>query len=143
MKIKLTKISEYLVDAKSIRVSALVRYWDDAELNGEQCSEDITTFPMQNGERWEPLINIDSGSIYNWPKDTTANVHFKVCDQCGIIIFSAVDVLFQDEGYVPDLLCPEGEGYGDYIIMKIDSDGIIKNWNPKLIQDIFYNAIED
>ena len=25
-------------------------------------------------------------------------------------------------------MCPEGEGYGDYVIMKIDGDGKIEKW---------------
>jgi hypothetical protein len=25
-------------------------------------------------------------------------------------------------------MCPKGEGYGDYVIMNIDSDGKIEKW---------------
>jgi len=27
-------------------------------------------------------------------------------------------------------MCPEGEGFGDYIKMVIDENGKIKNWKP-------------
>ncbi len=33
-------------------------------------------------------------------------------------------------GYVPSIMCPEGNGYGDYVIMKVDAEGRIANWRP-------------
>jgi hypothetical protein len=27
-------------------------------------------------------------------------------------------------------MCPEGNGYGDYVIMKVDAEGRIANWRP-------------
>ena len=36
------------------------------------------------------------------------------------------------DGYVPSIMCPEGEGYGDYVIMEIDGDGRIANWKVDL-----------
>ncbi|MBF1490742.1 MAG: hypothetical protein HXN77_09620, partial [Prevotella pallens] len=33
------------------------------------------------------------------------------------------------DSYVPEVLCPKGEGYGDYIIMTVDKDGFIKDWH--------------
>ena len=30
------------------------------------------------------------------------------------------------------MMCPEGGGYGDYIIMKIDENGVIRNWNVNI-----------
>lgn len=38
-------------------------------------------------------------------------------------------MVIDGDGYVPDFLCPKSEGYGDYIIMDIDSNGFIKNWD--------------
>lgn len=32
------------------------------------------------------------------------------------------------EGYVPSIMCPEGDGFGDYVIMEIAEDGSIANW---------------
>ena len=36
------------------------------------------------------------------------------------------------EGYVPSIMCPEGKGYGDYVIMEIDGDGRIAKWRADL-----------
>lgn len=33
-------------------------------------------------------------------------------------------------------MCPADEGYGDYIIMNIDEDGIIQGWRKDLISRI-------
>jgi hypothetical protein len=32
------------------------------------------------------------------------------------------------EGYVIDMMCPVGEGFGDYVIMDIDANGKILNF---------------
>ena len=34
----------------------------------------------------------------------------------------------EEDGYVPKTLSPKENGYGDYIIMDIDSEGKINNW---------------
>ena len=64
---------------------------------------------------------------------TTADIHYKVCDDG---VYTLLDEggakIVAKDGYVPDIMCPEGEGYGDYIIMKIDGKGNIANWNPML-----------
>lgn len=127
------------VDLAFINVCAEVRYWDDAVLDGEDCTEACEYFPCKEGDCWKPEIDIDNGIILNWDSGHTAKVHFKICDMCA---YSIVDgdgetVLYKDWSYVPDILCPGGDGYGDYIIMNIDSDGRIANWNADLILEIF------
>jgi len=32
------------------------------------------------------------------------------------------------QGYVTECLAVNDDGYGDYIIMKVDSEGIIQDW---------------
>ena len=32
------------------------------------------------------------------------------------------------DGYVPKMMSPKEEGYGDYVIMDVDCDGKIDNW---------------
>ena len=34
-------------------------------------------------------------------------------------------------GYVPECLCPSGEGWSDYMIMHIDENGQIADWDIK------------
>ena len=33
-------------------------------------------------------------------------------------------------------MCPESNGYGDYIIMEIDKDGKIDKWDSLLVREI-------
>lgn len=40
------------------------------------------------------------------------------------------------DGYVPKIMCPADEGYGDYIIMNIDENGFIQGWEKELISRI-------
>lgn len=40
--------------------------------------------------------------------------------------------------YVPKLLCPEDDGFGDYINFDVDADGFIKGWkfNQSLVDEL-------
>lgn len=38
------------------------------------------------------------------------------------------EVLYELEGYVPNYIVPEKDGYGDYINLKIADNGLILNW---------------
>lgn len=79
--------------------------------------------------RWCPIIDVDNGVVINWEKGTTLDCYYKTSDECafdyeqeGIKIISYYD-------YVPGFLSIEDEGYGDYIIIKIDKEGRIHNWS--------------
>lgn len=124
------------MSAAYIEVSANVRYWEDATINGAD-DTDGTLTPSRNGECWTPVIRLADGVVMDWPQGTVANVHFKVCDQG--------EYWLQDERrkriakwgghYVPDdFLCPGDNGDGDYIIMKINAEGVIQKWkNPEIL----------
>lgn len=116
--------------AELLKVSAGVRYWEDATVNGQEDTEG-TLIPFKNGDYWEPVINIDSGLIEGWPEGTTASIHYKVCDD-GIYAITDKNglVATKKDGYVPDCLSPEEDGFGDYIIMEVDEKGQIKGWEP-------------
>ena len=47
-----------------------------------------------------------------------------------------MDVIESYDGYVPKVMCPVDEGYGDYIIMDIDENGFIQDWNKELIRKL-------
>lgn len=115
---------------KYIEVSAEVRYWDDATVNGEVDAHG-TLIPFRNGNLWSPVINLADGSIVNWPQGTTAEIHYKVCDQGEYWLLNENKQRIAKWGgyYVPDeFLCHGGKGYGDYIIFKADAEGKIENW---------------
>jgi len=116
-------------------VDAGVRYWEDATVNGVD-DEDGTLIPHRNGERWQPAIDLATGEILDWPTGTTADVHYKVCDDGEYWLADETGKrLWKRKGYyVPDdLLCVGDRGYGDYIIFKVDADGKIVGWKrPKI-----------
>lgn len=130
MKVKIKFEQE--VDIKFLKVSAGVRGWEDAVVNGED-DEDGDLIPCRNGDRWEPLIDIDKGQIVNWNQGTTAEIHYKVCDDGVYTLMDANQKSIAERNdYVPEIMCPDDEGYGDYIIMTVDAHGFIANWNPDL-----------
>lgn len=150
MKITINKPTEF--EVVYLEVDAGVRYWDDGYINGMKdtdCEETdgIPQMPCAEymGEqhmvlrgynwRWRPLIDIETGQIVNWSQGTTARVHYKVCDDflCDILDGNK-NVITSYDGYVPKIMCPADEGYGDYIIMNIDENGFIQGWEKELIK---------
>lgn len=121
------------VEIKTIEVAAKARYWEDAKING-QSTEKGDLVPFKKGDLWCPIIDIDTGIIKNWPQGTTAKIHFKVCD-CGSYYLKDEQgntVLSIEDDYVPKIMCPKENGYGDYIIMDINENGKIQNWKPDI-----------
>ncbi len=130
MQVELTVTKEF--DIKTLKVEAGVRYWEDTTVNGEEDTEGLF-IPCRSGSLWKPEIDVESGVIINWKEGEEADVHYKVCD-------SGCYHLYDDQGqcvvsleneYVPTMLAPGGDGFGDYIIMKIDASGKIENWSPE------------
>lgn len=120
-------------DARFLKAICGVRYWEDAEVNGEPEAEELPTIPFSGPDAWKPMIDIEGGLIVGWPKGTTAKVHYKVCD-AGLytLLDYSLNVIKEIDGYVPKIMCPGGDGYGDYVIMEIDGDGKIANWSVDL-----------
>lgn len=134
-----------------LKVRAGVRYYEDGTVNGkrdisyeEQKQGATPAMPCvvksdefdKDGWSWNLEIDAESGIILNWQKGVKAQTHYKVCDECVIELFEeGVLKCTNDEYYyVPDFLCPDEEGYGDYMIMTIDENGQIANWNKKKLQ---------
>ena len=124
------------VDIKTLKVTIDEPGWEDATVNDIE-DTDGDRMPCRNGNSWCPIIDIDTGIIRNWIKGTIADIHYKVCDS-GIyeLLDAEGNEIIKDENYVPSIMCPEGEGYGDYIKMKVNADGQICNWQPNL-DDLF------
>lgn len=125
---EVTVTEEKVFNAVFLQVSAGVRYWENATVNGQKDTEG-DLIPFRYGDYWKPKIHIDAGTVIDWPEGTTADIHYKVCDDG---VYTLLDEggakILEQDGYVPDIMCPEREGYGDYIIMKIDGSGKIANW---------------
>lgn len=138
MKVKVLR--EVDVDVARIHVCAYVRYWEDGTVNGERDvdlyeNEDATPkMPCAKKENdewyWCPEIDVETGQILNWEKGVTANIHYKVCDEFACIVYDANNEEVRNYcEYVPRFMCPKAEGYGDYIIMDVNEEGFIQNWN--------------
>lgn len=125
------------IDVKYIEVFAHARYWEDSTVDGVE-DTDGKLIPCKYQSIWNPIIEIETGKIINWEIGKTASIHYKVCD-CGEY---KIQDRYQDnklsyEGYVPRFMCPKENGYGDYIIMDIYKDGVIKDWafNADMIEE--------
>ncbi len=129
---ELTITIKKTVPVKYLRAECGVRYWEDAKVNGVEDTEG-TLIPCRIGDIWCPVIDLDTGKIENWPEGTTASIHYKVCDE-GVytLLNENREVVASVDGYVIGMMCPEGGGYGDYVIMKIGPDGAIANWEVDL-----------
>ena len=137
-----------------------VRYWCDSEVNGKDdidfyetkgegcpampCAVQIKVRPRSciysDHWRWRLIINIETGRILNWQQGNTASVHYKVCDgfACCFTDNSSESILDYD-GYVPSFMCLKGEPDGDYIIMDIDENGYIKDWDSSKVKKFVEN----
>jgi hypothetical protein len=127
MKVELIVKKEF--DVKYLFAEVGARYWEDATVNGVEDTEG-TLIPCRDGDAWKPLIDLETGTIVNWEKGKTAKTHYKSCDSN---IFKLLDenknVIVEIDGYVIDMMCPVGNGYGDYVIMNIDENGKIENFS--------------
>jgi len=126
MKVTLKIEKEY--DAVYLGAQCEVRYWEDAKVNGVE-DENGDLIPCRSGDTWEPKIRLEDGKIMNWKDGVSAEIHYKVCD-AGVymLLDGAEDLIVEKDGYVPSMMCPEGGGYGDYIIMNVNADGMIDKW---------------
>jgi len=127
-----------------IEVSAEVRYWEDAIVNGKN-DDNGKLIPLRNGTFWRPIINLSDGKIQDWPKGATANIHYKVSDAGEYWLLNKNKERIAKWGgyYVPNqFLCHGDDGYGDYIILNVNDEGAIENWTiPEIIWSC--NTLDD
>lgn len=130
--------------ATYIEVEAEVRYWEDATINGQEDTEG-KLIPFRFGKQWCPIIRLEDGRIIGWPEGTTADIHYKVCDQGEYWLSDESGKNAKWRGYyVPDkFLCHGNTGYGDYIIFKVGPDGLIQGWTRPEIDPDQWDFISD
>jgi len=118
-----------------LSVAAKPRYWEDATVNGETDTEDGQLIPHKSYDVWNLTIELATGRVLGWLAGTTAEVHYKVCDQGEYWLVDENGKSAKWTGdYVPtDLLAVGSNGYCDYIILKISAEGMIEGWKqPEL-----------
>lgn len=120
------------IPVKYLRAECGVRHWEDAIVNDVEDS-DGKLIPLRNGDTWDVTIDLATGKIEGWPEGTAADIHYKVCDAGVYTLLDDARLQIKSiDGYVPKMMCPEGNGFGDYVIMKIAADGTIAKWKADL-----------
>lgn len=122
--------------ATHLDVEAGVRYWEDAAVNGTS-DDDGTLIPGRDGETWKIRLRLMDGVVEAWPEGTTAEIHYKVCDDGAYWLSDASGKRLAkwSGSYVPnDFLCHGDEGFGDYIILKVGEDGRIESYKKSAIR---------
>lgn len=132
MSVALTVSVQQSVQVSYLQAECGVRYWEDATVNGE-ADEDGSRIPFRKADAWCPLIELSTGLVMSWPAGTTADIHYKICDDGAYhLLDAAFNTVKRIDGYVPKIMCPGDDGFGDYVIMKIDGNGQIEGWKPDL-----------
>ena len=140
-------------DVMYIHADHGVKYYDDSEHNGVDDDDTSPKMPCYDKEdrRWKLTIDIETGQIINWEKGNTAKIHYKVCDDGVYKIFdkNMIQIGKTIHSYVPEIFAIDDDGYGDYVIMTIDENGFIFDWNidsediDAMFKNDFYYDEED
>ena len=130
--ITVTVTTKQATPVKYLQARCNVRYWEDATVDGVS-DEDGSRIPCREGDIWAPLIDLETGKIENWTQGIAADIHYKVCDE-GIysLLNERREEVVTIDDYVPSIMCPKDNGYGDYVIMDVNADGVIQNWKVSL-----------
>jgi hypothetical protein len=138
MKINIT--TPKTIEVIKLRAVMDVRYWEDGTVNDVEDAEG-NLIPCRVGDAWDITIDIATGVIEGWPEGTTADVHYKVCDAGQYSLIGPNGEIYGPfDRYVPAALAPNGDGYGDYVIMNINRRGAIAEWNPEDVRDILMDG---
>ena len=99
---------------------------------GESNMEQVIFF---SGILFGQIIGIFLGpKIYQTVKSKIESYRNRKTTQQTQIIVDGNKIFDNEEaccGYVPECLCPSGEGWSDYMIMHIDENGQIADWDIK------------
>lgn len=121
MKITINRPVE--IEVKYVRLVVPVNYGDEDMPND---------FPGRDeDDYWTAEIDVDTGRIENWP-GLAHQLFMKVCDEGSYYLLDAAknEVAKLEDHGVPHGVIP-GED-GDYIELKIEHDGTIKNWPKRM-----------
>lgn len=123
--------------SKYLLVQAEPRYWDDSSFDG---IEDVggKLVPLRKDDLIEWMIDIEKGIILNWP-EVEAYIHYKVCDggEYFLLDENFNKIAKENSYYVPNkFLCHGDNGYGDYVIFRVNKKGEIQEYKiPKINEE--------
>jgi len=122
-----------MTEAHFIEVHAAVRYWEDGWLNGKQDNEG--TVPLRVGDDWRPTIELATGRILDWPAGFELQTCYKVCDAGEYWLLDADRKrIAKSKGYYVPGFLDQKDADGDYIVLDVGADGLIKGWRPPVIK---------
>lgn len=123
-----------IINATYLLVDAEPRYWEDTEVDGV-VDETGNLVPCKEANRWKPIIDLKTGRIINWEQGKTAKVHYKVCDQGEYFLLdeNKDKIAKYYSFYVPDILSPKRDGFGDYIILDVAKNGLIDDFKNQIV----------
>ena len=129
---KVTVIEKSQVEIKSVLIDINPRHLDEEE----------KPVPMLIGDNWEVIVDLESGKIRDWPQGEEREYYWKICDAGSYHLLDESDkaTLSINNNYVPNNLLP-GE-WGDYLDLKINSEGVITNWLSNPTAEDFYKDDE-
>jgi hypothetical protein len=136
----------FVFECATLSLSAYPHIWEDTFVN-DMPDEHGALIPCRSadGITWEPIISIDTGRILHWKQGVTAEVRYKVCDECDYTLYDRMGnkVFTAKDAYVPTMLCPKENGFGDYMMFDVDADGFIQQWAPSGTEMTWYDEEED
>lgn len=127
---KVTIQEEIVVDFTILKLYAGVRSWHYTKVNNVNDTTNGDNIPCKEDKLWCPIIEIDTGKIVNWKQGTTASIYYKVNNRLRYEIMNRNGhiVAFSNKSFVSKTLCAGASGYEDDIIMNIDENGMIQDW---------------
>lgn len=131
------------IDIKTLFVKAHVRYPEDSMIQegpDDEWAEDDADQPKMpcmeyidcryKGWYWRPVIDLETGRIINWKQGVRASISYKVCDEFECEVKDSNNAIVASyNGYVLNFMAITDEGYGDYIYLDIDENGMIEDWS--------------
>lgn len=147
MEVRFSEKKNVCFDAKFLDCEIEPRNYEDVLLTIDGCEfqddENNPKMPCMvaknNTYLWCPTIDVNDGRIINWDtcRGVSAKVFYKVCDQ-GAYTVRGNEQSYTVKSYVPDCLSINDEGYGDYVLLSIDKNGFIEDWefNDKLMANL-------
>jgi hypothetical protein len=127
--------------ARFLKIEADVRYWEDASINGQE-SEAGDNVPFKVGSTFCPTIDLNSGTVLDWPEGVVADFHFKVCDAGDYHLLDENKNIIASilNNYVPSGVCHGDNRHRDYIIFSVNGDGVIDNYK-KSIDELEFDPV--
>jgi len=105
--------------------------WDCEEKKQPPKMPFVVPDPKFPGDwRWQFDVDVETGTIVNWPEGIEARTYFKSSDDVAVV-YDGQNL--NDCHYVPRFLRP-GEPDEDYLAVTISREGKIRNWSAAKVR---------